>query len=56
MARTLHSLTYTDPEFDPAEMGGPRISIRAFQESTFIDKASIDKMKMIERSNLKWME
>lgn len=27
MARTLHSLTYSDPEFDPTEMGGPRLSI-----------------------------
>jgi len=27
MAKTLHSLTYTDPDFDPSIMSGPRINI-----------------------------
>ena len=35
MARTLHSLTYSFPEYDPIENGGPRLNVFFSKMSRF---------------------
>jgi hypothetical protein len=38
MAKTFHSLTYSFPEYDPTQMGGPRLNVLFSKLSRFYDE------------------
>ena len=48
MAKTLHSLTYSFPEYDPEYFGGPRLNVLFTKMSRFhkeVDDIMIDGLK-----------